>query len=486
MQKIVLLLKRRQHTSVFIAFLSVGILIGIATALLPNAYYFIGTGWLIFATLLIILCLWKQSTWLLSLIILAGILLGLARAVPTQQQLEKYALLVGQTATVKGKISEDVVTGKHGESQIKLSQVTINDQKLTGLVWVSTDTKMEIKRSFEITVKGKISQGFGNFSASMYRANIVTMEDTRTDKAREIRDQFSNNIRQVIDEPQASLGIGYLVGQKSTLPDGLQQSLQIVGLTHIVVASGYNLTILVRFARRIFSPISKYLAAVASGSMIGGFILITGFSPSMTRAGLVAGISLAAWYYGRHIHPLILLPFVAALTAIVNPSYMWGDLGWYLSFSAFAGVMILAPLLQNYFFGPDKPGTIRQIFGETISAQLVTMPIIALSFGTVALFALPANLLVLPFVPLAMILVFISGVTYMFAPGLAAIFGHITELLLDYMTNVIAWFVSFPNASVEISFTIAALMVSYVTIICVAVILQRITKHDFRNDNIIE
>ncbi len=486
MQKIVLMLNRKQHISVFIALFCVGILTGVALTLIPNAYYFSGPGWFVLAVFLIIICAWKRTNWLLVFIVIAGVLVGIARAVPAQDQLQKYESLIGQSVTIKGRVSEDVASGKHGESQIKLADVSINGDRLAGQVWISTDSKVEIKRSYQITVAGKVSKGFGNYSASLFRAKVVYVTDPHTDKAREIRDNFANNIRQVISEPQASLGIGYLVGQKSTLPESLQQSLQIVGLTHIVVASGYNLTILVRFARRIFAPISKYLATVAAGSMIGGFILITGFSPSMTRAGLVSGISLATWYYGRHVHPLVLLPFVAALTVIINPSYMWGDLGWYLSFAAFAGVMILAPLLQDYFFGPKKPGTVRQIFGETISAQIVTMPIIAISFGTVALFALPANLLILPFVPLAMILVFLCGVTYMLLPSIAVLFGQITELLLVYMTSVVEWFVAFPNASIQVSFGVTALVICYMAIIILAIVLQSITKHDFRSDNIVE
>ena len=151
-------------------------------------------------------------------------------------------------------------------------------------------------------------------------------------------------MREVVKEPQASLGIGFLTGQRSTLPDSLDEQLRIVGLTHIVVASGYNLTILVRFARRLFVRYSKYWATVSASVMICGFVLVTGFSPSMSRAALVTGLSLAAWYYGRKIHPLVLLLFAAAITVLINPSFLWGDIGWALSFTAFAGVMLLAPL----------------------------------------------------------------------------------------------------------------------------------------------
>lgn len=486
MQKIALLLKREQHISIFIALLSFGFLIGISLTLLPSAYYFAGSSWLIFATILLILAVWKRSTWMLSLILFAGILFGLARAMPLQNEITFYKSLSGHTVIAKGKVVDDVALGKHGDKQLKLTNVTINNKQSSGTLWVSTNTNLDIKRSFDVSIHGRVSKGFGNYSASMFRAEIISATDTHNDKAREVRDWFANNVRQVISEPQASLGIGFVVGQKSSLPESLEQSLKIVGLTHIVVASGYNLTILVRFARRIFAPISKYLATLAGSLMIGGFILITGFSPSMTRAGLVAGISLATWYYGRHVHPLVILPFIAALTALINPSYLWGDLGWYLSFAAFAGVMILAPLLQNYFFGPKKPGTLRQIVGETISAQIVTIPIIAFSFGTIAVFALPANLLVLPLVPLAMILVFISGLGVVITPGIAPIIGSIAQVLLNYMTSVINWFVKFPNASIEISFNEAMLVISYVVIVCVALMLQIITRHNFRNDNLVE
>ena len=103
----------------------------------------------------------------------------------------------------------------------------------------------------------------------------------------------------------------------------------------------------------------------------------------------MAFLSLLAWYYGRSFHPVILLFFVAALSLLINPSYGWNDLGWALSFLSFAGVMILAPLLQAYFFGDKKPGTVRQILGETFSAQLVTAPLLIMTFGQISVVGLP-------------------------------------------------------------------------------------------------
>lgn len=486
MQKIVLMLLRRQHISIFISAVSIGFTLGIALSPATWAQSLADLGWIIAAVLLLVLCAWQRVAWMLVLALMVGMLFGIIRAMPELQDLSAYRPHIGRTVVVKGVVSDDVNVGKRGDTQIKLGQINLDGRDLSGVAWVSTREKVEIKRGFVVTIRGTLQKGFGSFAASMYRAKIIKITDPHSDQAREVRDWFADNVRKSIDEPKASLGIGYLVGQKSSLPENLEETLRIVGLTHIVVASGYNLTILVRFSRRLLSSVSKYLATLASGLMIGGFILVTGLSPSMTRAGLVTGISLAAWYYGRNIHPLILLPFVAALTLLINPSFLWGDLGWYLSFTAFAGVMILAPLLQNYFFGPKKPGAIRQIIGESLSAQLATMPIIAFSFGLVAVFALPANLLVLPLVPVAMALVFIVGLVEIFLPGLSTLASLPADIILGYMVAVAQWFANIPGASISVVIGAYGLLISYLLLIVIAVILQRVTRHNFNNDNIVD
>jgi competence protein ComEC len=321
----------------------------------------------------------------------------------------------------------------------------------------------------------------------MYQARVTNVKRPQPgDVARVVRDWFADGVRRAILDPQASLGIGYLVGQKRALPADLVEALQIAGLTHVVVASGYNLTILVRLARRLFIKVSKYLAALSASLMIAGFVAVTGLSPSMSRAGLVAGLSLAAWYYGRRFHPLVLLSFAAAVTVVINPSYIWGDLGWQLSFAAFAGVMILAPLLQRFFFGDKKPGIVRQILGETISAVIVTAPVLVNAFGQFSNIAIIANLLILPFVPLAMLLTFIAGVGALLIPPSATVVGLPATLLLGYMTSVAQYLshVSWAVTKLQISEIVVGFC--YVILAAICVCLWRATKLDLRDANIVE
>jgi competence protein ComEC len=415
-------------------------------------------------------------------------ILGLWRGTVADGMYVLYEPLIGSTVTITGVVSEDSDIDKNGNIVLRLKYVTYKNVELPGMIWASLDVKKaDVQRSDNIEVSAKLGEGFGTFGASMYRAQLVNVQrPVPGDIALYVRNWFADAIRTAIPAPESSLGIGYLVGQRRGLPEELDTALKTAGLTHIVVASGYNLTILVRFARRYFAKISKYLAALISGSLIAGFIAVTGLSPSMSRAGLVTGLSLLAWYYGRKIHPLVLLPFAAAATILINPSYAWGDIGWQLSFMAFAGVMLLAPLMQAFYFGGKKPGIVRQILGETIAATIMTLPIILVSFGMMSNVAVIANLLVLPLVPLAMLLTFIAGVGAIILPGAALVIGFAGYIVLNYMTQVAHFLAGLSWATTEVEFTLTAAVLTYSLTITWMLYMNWRTKIDLRDVNIVE
>jgi competence protein ComEC len=479
-------LKRRVHTSWLIAACSAGIIIGVIVAQYTSDW-FGSISWLLVGINLAAVAVWRQRIYIIPVVLIAGGLIGLWRGSIDQHQLHPYHKIIGHHATLSGNVSEDADVGKGGELVLRLKAIQIDGHDLIGNVWVSASTTADIKRGDRVTMKGKAAEGFGSFAASMYRANVEKVQRPQPgDVARQVRDGFADQVRLAITEPEASLGLGYLVGQRRGLPPELADALQVAGLTHVVVASGYNLTILVRLARRLFVKISKYMAAFAAGGMIVAFIAVTGMSPSMSRAGLVASLGLLAWYYGRKFHPLVLLPFAAAVTLLVNPSYGWNDLGWQLSFAAFAGVMIVAPLLQAYFFGDKKPGTVRQILGETISAQIATLPILVLAFGQFSNVAILANLLVLPLVPLAMLLTFLAGIVTLIMPAAATIAGWPASALLQYMTTVAEYAAGLPWAQTTLQISGWVVAGAYLVLAGACVYMWRKTGFRLREANLVE
>lgn len=389
--------------------------------------------------------------------------------------------------TVTGTVGDDVDVDTKGNLVLRLHAPHSQGRGLAGKLWVSTRTKYDIKRGDYVTATGLLKGGFGTFAGAMYRATIVSVERPEPgDVARRIRDWFADAVRQAIPDPQAALGVGYLVGQRRALPVELGEALKIVGLTHVVVASGYNLTILVRLARRLFVRTSKYLATLSASAMITAFVAITGASPSMTRAGFVAGISLAAWYYGRTFHPLVLLPFAAMVTVMIDPQFAWNDLGWQLSFASFAGVMVLAPLLQAYFYGTKQPSVMRQVIGETASAFIMTAPILMVTFGQISNVAILANMLVLPLIPLAMLLTFIAGIGTLVVPVLAPVVGLPASWLLGYMVWVAEYISKLPWAITDVQLAPWIAVVLYGVIVGLMVWIWRTTRYNMLQINIVE
>ncbi len=480
-------LRRRPHVSWLIAILCLALLTGVFLAQYSPPSLFASFVWCATGGLLLGLTLWRRYIYLIPLLIIGGLLIGLWRGSVQKDELAAVQSLYGHSAMIAGNVREDVDSDSSGQLVIRLDDLTIGSRPIHGTLWLTAQSGIDIKRGDRVKIEGKVSEGFGSFAATMYRATVTSVERPQPgDVARVVRDWFAEAVRRAIPDPEASLGIGYLVGQKRALPPDLIAALQIAGLTHVVVASGYNLTILVRLARRVFIRVSKYLAALSSSVMIASFIAITGMSPSMSRAGLVAGLSLAAWYYGRRFHPIVLLSLAAAVTVMVNPSYCWGDLGWQLSFAAFAGVMILAPLLQRYFFGDSKPGIVRQILGETLSALVVTAPILINAFGQFSNVAIVANMLVLPLVPLAMLLTFIAGVGALVVPAAALTVGLPATWLLGYMVKVANYLSGLPWAVSVVQLSSVGVMLCYVGLIGLSVYLWRATGYNLRNSNIIE
>lgn len=414
-----------------------------------------------------------------------GLLLGLARGGAAMMEVSRYHALYDQKVILQGIVIQDATYGNKRQIDFMIDHVRLGELALPGEVRVTTFDAVSPRQGDIVHVTARAKPGFGGYQLGMYYANVQVVQRGSSPWSW-LRQQWSAAIRNVVPEPQASLGLGFLLGIKSQLPDELNDQLKIVGLTHIVVASGYNLTILVRAARRLLARVSKFQATAAATGLMVGFVGVTGLSPSMTRAALVTSLSLAAWYYGRVIHPVVLLLFAAAATAAWNPLYLWGDVGWYLSFMAFGGVMLLAPLAIKRVFGERKVPQVAQIVIETICAELATLPLIMFVFGSVSVLGLLANVVIAPLVPLAMLLTFAAGVACMLLPGWGSWLAFPAAWLLTYMTSMVAWLAAVPWAKQSIGLPLVGLVVAYAVLIAMWLLVWRKLSYNYLSKSIVE
>jgi ComEC/Rec2-related protein len=368
--------------------------------------------------------------------------------------------LYGQQVVLVGRANDDAVYGKRYQLEFTLRDVHVHTpthQSFTGSLNIAGFGEPAIYRGDIVRVSGKLFPSLGN---SVGRVSFAELTVLRRDNSwlNNLRRTFAAGMESTLPEPAASFALGLLIGQRSTLPDDTNQQLQHVGLTHIIAVSGANLTIIVLACRRLLGKLSKFQNIALCLSLIGVFLAITGSSPPIVRASVVSVLGLWAWAYGRKIKPLVLLLVGGAITVIANPPYLWGNVSWYLSFLSFFGVLILAPLLTRRIFGAKEPKILTSVLIESICATVLVVPYVLYIFGQVSTVSLIANLLVVPFVPAAMLLALVSGLAGMALPSLAGWLAWPATLLLTYIEHI--------------GFSSQAMVVCYASILLVLAVLQ--------------
>jgi len=414
-----------------------------------------------------VLSLWHHN-WLTVLCVGAlCFMTGAARGTDMLRQLALYTQLHQQKVVLVGRATDDGVYGDRSQLTFTLDHVSVVSPRaaaLPGAVSVRGFGAPAVYRGDLVQVSGKLfkTRGGNQAGVSFAQLKVLASDPSPIDT---FRREFAAGMQSALPEPLASFGLGLLIGQRSTLPEDTKETLLMVGLTHIIAVSGYNLTIMVEVARRLCGKRSKFQTAVACLTLIGVFLLITGNSPSIVRASIISVLGIAAWYYGRTIKPLVLLLTAGAITVAANPLYLWGNVGWYLSFLAFFGVLVVGPIVIRRLYGERKPPLLIQILLESLCAEIMTLPYVLYIFGQLSLMALPANVLVVALVPLAMLLGLLAGLGGMLLPAFAGWFAWPANLLLTYMLDVARLLSRVPHAFIEnIGFSLPMMLGVYAVV----------------------
>lgn len=438
--------------------------------------------------------------------IIAGVIIGLARGGAVEAELNQYDQFVGDEAVIKGELVEDAkLDGSRLVGGLKDITVVLNEQTLdvVGKVWFSVDgVDRTLKRHDQIVIQGLMDNGFGNYAATIQSGKIVAVDGDNRTQIDEVRDTFNGALSQVVEPDKLGLAMGILTGQQTNISTATEDVFAAASLTHILVASGYNLTVLVRFVRRLLAKRSRLVALILSSTVVVLFAMVTGSSASMNRALIVSLTSLALWYVGRKIHPVVMLLAIAALTAMLDPTMIWGDLGWYLSFASFAAVIIVAPLLMDLLGGLDGAvndsqsvrqriksivSSVKQVAVETISVQLITTPLILLFMSNTSLTGLITNIIVLPILPLTMLATFVAGLSSIVLPmSIAGIVAVPSNLLLGIVSGIASWGSDLPGNNIEYQPTLVAVAGYYTILLVTMVVIKLWTGHDYRGDNVVE
>jgi ComEC/Rec2-related protein len=419
----------------------------------------------------------KRSLITIILITLLGLFGGWWRGAIHMQKLARFNQLDHQMITLTAVANSDAVYGKTKQLTFDAHGIILNNgEELAGQIQLSGYGVNAVFEGDVVQVEGKMYPGYGAYQGKISFAKIRVLEH-HPSIVTNIKRRFVAGTQSALPEPLAPFVMGLLVGQRATLPANVKEDLQKVGLTHIIAVSGANLTIILQASQKLLGKRSKRISTGLTAALIMVFLVLSGASASIVRAAIVSMLSIAAGYYGRSFKPLNLITFAAVITAWANPVYLWSDLSWYLSFLAFCGVMVLSPLVQARWPRKWHESIIGGVAMESLCAEAMTLPFVLHIFGQMSRVGLIANVLVVAFIPLAMLLGAIAGLGGMLLGNFGGWFAWPAILLLNYMLDTAHLLANLPNIFVEgIGLSLAQMLIIYASL-CIV-----ITALWFKND----
>ncbi len=247
-----------------------------------------------------------------------------------------------------------------------------------------------------------------------------------------IKQRFVRSLYGLFYSPASGLLAGIMIGDTSTLDNSFLDIFRAVGLIHIVVLSGYNITLVANFFTRAFAQFGYYRRLIMAMIALVLFILIVGISQTALRAGIMALCAFSARYFIRPYMVLRGIVLALVIMILISPYALLFDLSLQLSFLATIGIVFLFPLLQEKF-----PKLSEHFFGEilvqTIAVNVLTLPIIIYQMGYFSLISFPINVLVLGL----MSIITISGFAAVFMGMILFPIGQMIALPIQFVTDLI-------------------------------------------------
>ena len=197
-----------------------------------------------------------------------------------------------------------------------------------------------------------------------------------------------------------SVGFGF----KQDLSEAVETAFRRSGVSHLMAVSGLHISMVAMGALGLLQMlrVRRRWAALCAMPVVLLFMAITGFQPSVIRAGVMNLILLLALAVGREADSLNSLGMSVLCIVVPNP-YAVLDVGLQLSFAATLGLLLFYPWLQDKLtkalkLDRDHPKWrwLRPVVSSvcvSLAATVAVLPVSVLTFQELSLMNLLANLL---------------------------------------------------------------------------------------------
>ena len=249
---------------------------------------------------------------------------------------------------------------------------------------------------------------------------------------------MQEHVEELFSGDEAAFLSAILTGDTSGLSDGARSDLSEAGLSHVLAVSGMHCGFLLTLILLLTGRHRRRLVAALALPVLVFYAFLTGASPSVVRACIMAAFVLAAPLFRRDSDPPTTLSAALFLILLANP-FAAASVSLQLSFGAMAGLLWLTPKVQDLLLGERPRGRVYRLLASSLSASVgamaFTVPLCAVYFGSLVLISPVSNLLCL----MAASLVFLLGLLAVLASFLWMPLGALIGLVPALLARYILW-----------------------------------------------
>ncbi len=249
----------------------------------------------------------------------------------------------------------------------------------------------------------------------------------------DLRQKIISAFEKTLPSTSSSLLLGIVFGIKQTMPKDFQDNLRISGVLHVIAASGMNVTMVASFLSSIMVLFfSRRLAILISVFGILFYAVLSGLEPSIIRASIMGILVFTAQILGKQTLSVYALFLTGYIMLFFSPNLI-SDIGFQLSFVSTLGLLFIRP-----FFKTKK--IIIEDIATSFAAQISTLPILLVNFGTYSLLSIAINGLVLWTIPILMVFGGIGAILGMVFWPLGQLFLYLSLPFLIYFEKIVNLF----------------------------------------------
>ncbi len=380
------------------------------------------------------------------------------------------AYLTGGTRTVTGHVYSTPTVNDYGSVVCLLDNAQLDGQDCGNIkLYIDASSFSALKCGDEIVAAAEVEipdgvRNPGGFDERLYLlaegihykayADAVTVTGTRVSFVTflaDIRASLGDIIDTVFAADTAPVAKGMLLGDKQSLDEDTYGAFKDTGMAHVLAVSGLHAAILIAVVYGFFRLIrlGRTPTLIATLAFIAAYAFVTGLTPSIVRASVMAVVLLLGKHFGRQTDTLSSLALAFIVSLIINPLDLFMA-GFQLSFGAVFGLLTLGTQLKRLLV-KALPSRLSDMISASVGATAGTMPVLAASFNRLSVLSIVINIVVLPLASLAIVLAFITTLIGLLIGQTAASIAFAADAVIRLMLSIINALAVLPFAAMNIA-----------------------------------